>query len=62
MRWLPFRRRAARTRGQQMTEFALLSSVLLMGTLSIMHFAPDMLGAFTIYVRGFYIILGMPLG
>jgi hypothetical protein len=61
MRGLPFRR-AGRTRGQQMAEFSILSVALLVGALSIMHFAPDMLGAFTIYVRGFYVILGFPLG
>jgi hypothetical protein len=62
MRGLPFRRGARRTRGQQMAEFSLLSAALLVGGMSIMHFAPDMLGAFTIYIRGFYVILGFPLG
>ncbi|MET0402719.1 MAG: hypothetical protein ABW123_09960 [Cystobacter sp.] len=51
-----------RARGQQLTEFSLLSAALLVGGLSLMHFAPDMLGALTIYIRGFYVILGYPLG
>ncbi len=58
----PMIRGARRSRGQQLTEFTLLSAALLVGTLSIIHFAPDMLGAFTIYLRGFYVILGYPLG
>ncbi|OJH40867.1 hypothetical protein [Cystobacter ferrugineus] len=58
----PMMRGARRSRGQQLTEFTLLSAALLVGTLSIIHFAPDMLGALTIYLRGFYVILGYPLG
>jgi hypothetical protein len=61
MKWLK-KRWARQTRGQQLTEFSLLSMALLVGLLSIMHFTPDMLGAFTIYIRGFYVILGYPLG
>jgi hypothetical protein len=45
-----------------LAEFSLLSAVLLIGVLSLMHFAPDMLGAITIYLRGFYVVLGYPLG
>ncbi len=49
-------------RGQQLTEFTILSMALLMIGGGIMHFAPDMLGVITIYLRGFYVILGFPLG
>ena len=49
-------------RGQNMTEVALLTSVLLIGIGGLMVFAPDALQAFTIYIQGFYLILGLPLG
>ncbi len=49
-------------RGQQLTEFTLLSAALLLAGGGIMFFAPDMLGVITIYLRGFYVILGFPLG
>jgi hypothetical protein len=54
--------RARRVRGQQLTEFTLLSMALLVIGGGIMHFMPDMLGVITIYLRGFYVILGFPLG
>ena len=43
-------------------EFVTLTTALLLGVGSILVFAPDMLAAFTLYVRGFYVILGYPLG
>lgn len=53
-------------RGQAMTEYSvILMSLLLIlavGTLGITTFAPDMFAAFTIYMRGFYLILGFPMG
>ncbi|ATB41764.1 hypothetical protein CYFUS_007234 [Cystobacter fuscus] len=55
-------RRARRDRGQQLTEFTLLSAALLVMGGGLMHFAPDMLDVITIYIRGFYVILGFPLG
>lgn len=49
-------------RGQAMTEFITLTFFMLgMGTTLVM-FAPDALGAITIYVNGFYLVLGLPLG
>ena len=49
-------------RGQAMTEFAALTVALLLGTASIVTFAPDSLAAITIYINGFYLVLGLPLG
>jgi hypothetical protein len=40
----------------------LLTSALLLGVGGVTTFAPDMLAAFTIYMRGFWIILGLPFG
>ncbi|MCY1017182.1 hypothetical protein [Pyxidicoccus sp. MSG2] len=57
-RWL----RRSRSRGQAAAEFSLLLMALLVLMGGIASFAPDMLAAFTIYVRGFYIVLGYPLG
>jgi len=54
--------RPGRVRGQAMMEFVTLTTALLLGVGSILVFAPDMLAAFTLYVRGFYVILGYPLG
>ncbi|MGI5862753.1 MAG: hypothetical protein ACOX6T_11945 [Myxococcales bacterium] len=48
--------------GQATVETAVLVSALLVGTGSIMFFLPDMLAAFTIYIQGFYLVLGYPLG
>ncbi len=58
LRWL----RRPRTRGQALAEFSLLLMALLIGLYSIATFAPDMFAGFTIYVRGFYLVLGYPLG
>jgi hypothetical protein len=57
-RWL----RRPRSRGQALTEFTLLLMVLLIGVMGITTFAPDMFAAFTIYIRGFYLVLGYPMG
>jgi uncharacterized protein (UPF0333 family) len=57
-RWL----RRSRSRGQAAAEFSLLLMALLIMGGGIVSFAPDMLAAFTIYVRGFYVVLGYPLG
>jgi hypothetical protein len=57
-RWL----RRSRSRGQAAAEFSLLLMVLMLGVLGITTFAPDMFAAFTMYVCGFYIVLGYPLG
>lgn len=54
--------RRKRTRGQAMSETAILTAGVLLGVGSIASFAPDMFAAFTIYIRGFYLILGFPLG
>ncbi|MFP2960680.1 hypothetical protein ACLEPN_23385 [Myxococcus sp. 1LA] len=54
--------RRPRTRGQAMAEFSLLLMALLIIGGGIATFAPDMFAAFTIYVRGFYLVLGYPLG
>jgi hypothetical protein len=66
---LPFVRRgvkaaglARRARGQAMTEYVALTAALLVTGVGIMAFAPDMMAAFTIYIRGFYLILGLPIG
>ncbi|WP_163989697.1 hypothetical protein [Pyxidicoccus caerfyrddinensis] len=57
-RWLV----RSRSRGQAAAEFSLLLMVLMLGALGITTFAPDMFAAFTMYVCGFYIVLGYPLG
>ncbi|WP_240359097.1 hypothetical protein [Pyxidicoccus trucidator] len=54
--------RRSRSRGQAATEFTLLLMSLLLIGFGIDAFAPDMFAAFTIYVRGFYLVLGYPLG
>ncbi|MFP2910519.1 hypothetical protein ACLESD_36870 [Pyxidicoccus sp. 3LFB2] len=51
-----------RSRGQAATEFTLLLMSLLLIGFGISTFAPDMFSAFTMYVCGFYIVLGYPLG
>ncbi|HCF59133.1 MAG TPA: hypothetical protein DFS52_14215 [Myxococcales bacterium] len=48
--------------GQATVETAVLVSALLVGAGSIMFFLPDMLAAFTIYIQGFYLVLGYPIG
>lgn len=55
-------RRARRTRGQAMVEYVSLTTALLLGTVSLMTFAPDSVRALSIYLRGFYLVLGLPLG
>ncbi|NTX06395.1 hypothetical protein HUA74_30470 [Myxococcus sp. CA051A] len=57
-RWL----RRPRSRGQALTEFSLLLAALIVGTLGLSAFAPDIFAVYTIYVRGFYVVLGYPLG
>ncbi|MCE9673054.1 hypothetical protein LY474_35135 [Myxococcus stipitatus] len=57
-RWL----RRPRSRGQALAEFSLLLMALVMMGMGITTFAPDTLAAFTMYVNGFYIVLGYPLG
>lgn len=57
-RWL----RRPRSRGQAMAEFSILLMSLLIGGVALSTWAPDMLAAFTVYVRGFYVVLGYPIG
>ncbi|MFY2562637.1 hypothetical protein ACN469_33905 [Corallococcus terminator] len=57
-RWL----RRPRSRGQALAEMSLLMMGLIVGTMGLYTFAPDILAAYTIYVRGFYVVLGYPLG
>jgi hypothetical protein len=52
--------------GQAMSESSLVLAALL-GALgatgvTLLRFYPDSLAAFTVYIRGFYIVLGYPLG
>ncbi len=54
--------RRPRSRGQALAEFSLLLMALLLGVAGIATFAPDMFAGFTIYIRGFYLVLGYPLG
>jgi hypothetical protein len=49
-------------RGQAMTEYVTLMAALLLTGIGLTSFAPDMMAAFTIYIRGFYLVLGMPIG
>ncbi|MFY1828927.1 hypothetical protein ACN47A_23610 [Myxococcus fulvus] len=58
VQWL----RRPRSRGQALTEMSLLLAALFLMTLGLHSFAPDMFAAYTIYVRGFYVVLGYPLG
>jgi hypothetical protein len=57
-RWL----RRPRSRGQAAAEFTLLLMAFMFGTLAITTFAPDMFAALTIYIRGYYCVLGYPFG
>ncbi|WP_224245585.1 hypothetical protein [Hyalangium gracile] len=57
-RWL----KRPRSRGQAMAEFSIILMSLLVGGVALSTFAPDMLAAYTIYVRGFYVVLGYPIG
>ncbi len=57
-RWL----RRPRSRGQALTEFSVLLIALIFIGGGILSFAPDMFSAFTIYIRGFYLVLGYPMG
>jgi hypothetical protein len=45
-----------------MTEYVFLSAALLVGGVALSTFAPDALMTFTIYLRGVYLILGLPVG
>ncbi|XXF80590.1 hypothetical protein P2318_12820 [Myxococcaceae bacterium GXIMD 01537] len=54
--------RPRRTAGQAMVEYVSLTAALLIGTVSLVTFAPDSVAALTIYIRGFYLVLAMPLG
>lgn len=53
-------------RGQAMAESSLIMAALVgaigVTGVTLLRFYPDSLAAFSIYVRGFYIILGYPLG
>lgn len=55
-------RRPRRALGQAMVEFVTLTTALLVGGVGLMTFAPDSVRALTIYLRGFYLVLGLPLG
>lgn len=59
-------RRASGQRGQAMAESSLIMAALVgaigVTGVTLLRFYPDSLAAFSIYVRGFYIILGYPLG
>ncbi|CAM4188120.1 hypothetical protein [Corallococcus exiguus] len=57
-RWM----RRPRSRGQAMAEFTVLLMVFILTGVSITTFAPDMFAALTIYIRGFYCVLGYPFG
>ncbi|MCP3102131.1 hypothetical protein LZ198_25000 [Myxococcus sp. K15C18031901] len=54
--------RRPRSRGQAMAEFSLLLMSMMLLGFGVSSFAPDMLAVFTMYVGGFYIVLGYPLG
>ncbi|MEN9799190.1 MAG: hypothetical protein RL653_2886 [Pseudomonadota bacterium] len=49
-------------RGQNSLEMVLLTSALLLGVGGIATFAPDMMAVITIYMRGFWVVLGLPFG
>ncbi len=53
-------------RGQAMTESTLILAAMLGGIgltgVTLLRFYPDSLAAFSVYVRGFYIVLGYPIG
>lgn len=60
------RRARSGQRGQAMSESSLILAALLGGIgitgVTLLRFYPDSLAAFSVYVRGFYIILGYPVG
>ena len=56
-------RRVSRNRGQATTEYVALSfGMLVIAGGGLMTFAPDSVAALTIYLRGFWLVLGLPLG
>jgi uncharacterized protein (UPF0333 family) len=56
-------RKSSRSRGQASTEYIVLSfGMLVIAGGGLMTFAPDSVAALTIYIRGFYLVLGLPLG
>jgi hypothetical protein len=56
------RRLAARSAGQSATEYALITSLLLVGSLTLQRWLPDMMNALSVYLYGIYYIVGTPLG
>ena len=52
--------------GQALTESTIILSGMLLTLFfalpAVTHYAPDLLEAITIYVRGFYVVLGYPMG
>jgi uncharacterized membrane protein YoaK (UPF0700 family) len=55
-----------KARGQALTESSLILFSLAVGAVSALFalekFQPDAMSAFTIYIRGFYLILSLPIG
>lgn len=59
-------RRARGARGQALTESSLILFSLVVGAVGALYalekFQPDAMSAFTLYIRGFYLILSLPIG
>lgn len=55
--------RLAEESGQSVTEVAILAFALLgPGGFFLLKFAPEAIAAATIYLNGFYLVLGLPIG
>ncbi len=58
-----WRRLLGGRRAQAMSEYVLLLSALFFaGGYAIMNWAPDALNAYQIYLDGFYLAIGYPIG
>jgi len=54
--------RLAAEDGQEMTEYAITTFALLIGsTVSLLVFLPNTIAAYKIYILGFYMVLGLPI-
>ena len=54
--------RLAAEDGQEMTEYAITTFALLIGsTVSLLVFLPNAIAAYKIYILGFYMVLGLPI-
>lgn len=60
--WIRLREALDGRGGQASTEYALIVSLLLVGSVTLQRWLPDMMNALGIYLYGIYYVVGMPLG